>query len=88
MNQLQPLPANNYPNNVEISNTDLLYGGSSSWYGPLDVWIYDQNGVEQNSYYLSGYANAIRDRQLVVSGDGVRVIVSTDDPTIQMLTAP
>ncbi len=88
MSQVQTLPAGGRPNNAEVNEDDLLYGGAASRTGPLDVWIYDRTGVLQNSYYLSEAVNYIRDRQLVVSGDGVRMIVSTDDPTIQMLTAP
>jgi hypothetical protein len=72
-----------YPNNVEISSLELLYGGSDG-----KVWIYNIDGVEQNNYHLAGPGKEIRDRQLVISGDGTRMIVSTNDPTIQMLTAP
>jgi len=88
MLQDQTLPANAYPNCVEISPDNLLYGGTSSWYGSLDVWIYDISGVEQNSYYLSGYADNIRDRQLAVSGDGLRMITSVTDPAVKFVTAP
>ncbi len=86
MLQDQTLPADAYPNSVEISSDNLLYGGISGLYGPLDTWIYDTAGVEQNSYYVSGYAKTIRDRQLCVSGDGLRVIISVTDPAIKMLT--
>jgi len=82
----QELPADSYPNNVEIGSDGLLYGGVSSWYGPLDAWIYDSNGAEQSSYYLSGYADNILARQLVVSGDATRMIALTEDPKMAFVT--
>lgn len=86
----QTLPANAYPNSVEVSADNLLYGGTFTWYGSLtgdqDAWIYATDGVLQNSYYVSGYAKEIRDRQLVVSGDGLRMIISVTDPAIKILT--
>jgi hypothetical protein len=88
MSLVGTLPANNYPNCMEVGENNLVYGGSSSSYGPLDVWIYDLDGVEQNSYYLTGSGDRIHDRQLAVSGDGLRMIVSSSDPSIQFVTAP
>jgi len=82
----QELPADAYPNNVEIGSDGLLYGGISGTYGPLDVWIYNANGVEQSSYYVSGYAQSIIDRQLVVTGDALRIIALTDDPKMEFVT--
>jgi len=86
MEKNQELPADAYPNNVEIGSDGLLYGGISGWYGPLDVWIYDLNGVEQGSYYLSGYADNILRRQLVVSGDALRMVALTGDPKMEFVT--
>jgi DNA-binding beta-propeller fold protein YncE len=88
MVQDQTLPANAYPNCVEIGSNNLLYGGAFSWYGPLDLWVYSFTGIEQSSYYISGYADEIRDRQLVLSGDGLRIILSATDPKVVMLDSP
>lgn len=82
----QELPADAYPNNVEMGSDGLLYGGIDGSYGPLDAWIYDENGVEQNSYYLSGYADNILRRQLVVSGDATRMVALTSDPKMEFVT--
>lgn len=86
MKQDQTLTADAYPNSVEISADNRVYGGISSSYGPLDTWIYATDGVLQSSYYQSAYAKQIRDRQLVVSGDGLRMVVSVTDPAIKIVT--
>lgn len=86
MQKDQELPADAYPNNVELGSDGLLYGGISGSYGPLDAWIYNANGVEQSSYYLSGYADEILRRQLVVSGDAMRMIALTSDPKMEFVT--
>ena len=80
------MPGAPYPNNIEIGPNGLIYGGSSSWYGPLDVWVYNTAGALQYSGYASGYVKEILDRELVVSGDGSRVILLTDDPSLQFIT--
>ena len=83
---IQSMPGAPYPNNIEIGPNGLIYGGSSSWYGPLDVWVYNTAGALQYSGYASGYVKEILDRELVVSGDGSRVILLTDDPSLQFIT--
>ena len=88
MTQDQTLPADAYPNCVEIGSNGLLYGGTFTWYGPKDLWVYSLAGVEQGSYYISGYAKEILDRQLAVSGDGLRVVVATSDPKVVMQNSP
>lgn len=88
MMQDQTLPADAYPSNVEIGSNGLLYGGISSWYGPTDIWVYSPAGVEQGTYYVSGYAKQILDRQLAVSGDGLRIVALTDDPSVTILNSP
>ncbi|MEJ2157965.1 MAG: hypothetical protein P8X96_21760 [Desulfobacteraceae bacterium] len=84
----QSLPAGAYPNNVEVGTNGLFYGGISALYGPTDIWVYDSGGAVQSSYYASGYADNIVDRQLAVSADGLSIIVLTTDPTIQFITGP
>ena len=84
----QSLPAAAYPNNAEVGRNGLFYGGIFSWYGPTDIWVYDSSNAFQSSYYASGYAKNILERQLKVSADGLRIILLTTDPTIQFITGP
>jgi hypothetical protein len=84
----ETLTADAYPNNVEIGPNGLFYGAISSSYGPTDVWVYDDTHTELNTHYLSGYADEILDRQLALSGDGLRLMVLTTDPTLQFVTGP
>ncbi len=86
--QVQSLPGDAYPNNVEVGPDGLIYAACSSWYGPLDTWVYDSTGFLQYSGYNSGYAGGILQRQLVVSGDGSRIILLNDDPSIRFLSTP
>jgi hypothetical protein len=86
MEHVQTLAGDAYPNNVEIDSHGLIYGGISSWYGPDDVWVYDSNGVELYRDYVSGYAENILTRQMVVSGDGNRMIILVSDPGLIFLT--
>lgn len=84
----QSLLAAAYPNNAEVGQNGLFYGGISSWYGPTDIWVYDSSDALQSSYYASGYADNILERQLKVSADGFRIILLTTDPSIQFITGP
>jgi len=84
---LQSLPAALYPNNIEIGSNGLIYGGcttTSHSTSNCTLWAYDSTGVEQ---YSGNITNFLHDHQLVVSGDGSRVIgLSTN--TMQFITAP
>jgi hypothetical protein len=83
---VQSLPANAYPNAIEIGADGRIYGGASVWYGPKDVWIYNGAGVLQSDYYVSGYARSLLDRGIAVSGDGLRMTTLTDDPSLRFTT--
>jgi hypothetical protein len=85
---VQTLDGTAYPNNVEVAFDDRIVAGASVWYGPKDVWVYSPSGILAQDFYVSGYAHAILMRQLKVSGDALRLLVLTDDPTFQILTAP
>lgn len=77
-----------YPNNVEVlSNGDVL-GGLFSWYGPNDVWYFSDTGSLVSNHYLSGYATAIHDRQLVVSGDELSAVALTDAGVMSIQALP
>lgn len=74
----QSLAVSRFTTCLETSSDNLLYGsGAKGLYGsnPADAWIYDTNGVLQKSYKLSADINAIYCSELVVSGDGLRMIV-------------
>lgn len=90
MSKVAAFPGDAYPDAVEIDSNGLIFGGANVLYGAVstkpDVWIYDSSGVEQSNYYVSGNAKGIRDRQLVVSGDGLRMIAITNDPKIVFTT--
>jgi hypothetical protein len=82
----QSLPGDAYPNNVEIMDSGHVLCGASVWYNPTDVWIYDAMGFQLGVRKLGGYAHALLPGQLRGSGDGLRAIALTDDPTIQFVT--
>jgi hypothetical protein len=79
-----------YPAAVEVDLNGLLFAASRVHYGAVstapDVWIYDTTYTEKANYYLSGYAKYLLDRQLVVSGDGIRMIGLTNDPKLIFTT--
>lgn len=72
----QNLPADSFPNNVEFGSDGLLYGGidSSSSFGSEQVWVYNVAGAEQGTFA----AENPLPRQLVVSGDALRIITAQD----------
>jgi Viral BACON domain len=74
MHPVQLLPAAIHPNNVEVARDGRIFAGSSNPYGPLDVWIYSTNGTQLASFRVSDYTATLYDRQLSVSGDGIRMI--------------
>lgn len=71
-----------YPNNVEVSNDGRVFCGISGWYSDADVWVHGANGALLNSYKFAGYAKALRDRQMKLSGDGLMLVALTDDPQL------
>lgn len=77
-----------YPNNVETSPNGNLVGAASSWYGPDDLWVYDQTGTELSRTYQSGSGQSILDRQVRISGDSKRIVVLTDDPILKIISMP
>lgn len=80
--EISNLNADAYPTAVEIGPDDALYGAIQGIYGPLDFWLYDKDGIEQTSAYLSGYAKNIKPRALAVSPDGLIAAALTTDPKL------
>jgi hypothetical protein len=74
-----------YPNNVEVGSDGRVYCGISGWYTDADVWVHAADGTLLKSFKFAGYARALRDRQMVVSGDGMIVVGLTDDPLMAIV---
>ncbi|TMH81352.1 MAG: hypothetical protein E6H49_07295 [Betaproteobacteria bacterium] len=83
---VQTLPGFPYPNIVEIAADGRIFAGASNWYDPVDVWVYDPGGAALATYRIAGYAKSLLDRQLKISGDGIRMITLTDDPALTFTT--
>jgi len=74
-----------YPNNVEVDVFGRAYCGISGWYSEADVWIHAADGKLLKSFKFAGYARALLDRQMVVSGDGMILVGLTDDPVMAIV---
>ena len=83
---VQTLPGNPYPSIVEIAPDGRIFAGAFNWYDPVDVWVYDPGGASLATYRIAGSAKALLDRQLKISGDGIRMITLTDDPALTFTT--
>lgn len=77
------LPSSGYPVAVEVGPDDRFYGASAT-----DVWAYDPAGTRLGSYPVARAGKVIMDGQLKVSGDGTRLVVLTNGPTLDFLSAP
>jgi hypothetical protein len=86
MNTLPSLVADTSPNAVEVGPDNRLYGTANTRYGAKDLWAYDNTGTALGSYRLAGYAKIVLERQLKLSGDGKRLVVLTDEPSLKFAT--
>ena len=71
-----------YPNNVEVTHDNRLICGIEGYYSTSDIWVYTPGGAIAASYKVAGYAETLRDRQMVVTPDGFVVATSTFDPLL------
>ncbi|SEO52317.1 hypothetical protein SAMN05428959_10997 [Duganella sp. CF517] len=71
-----------YPNNVEVGSDGRIYCGISGWYSTADVWVYAADGSLLRTAKFAGYARALKQRQMAVSGDGMMLLALTDDPLL------
>lgn len=75
---VQRLPGGPYPNAIQSSWNGLVIGGIDGYYDGNDIWIYDgPTGVNLgmlSSNARSGGYRSLRDRGLVLSADGLRVV--------------
>ena len=70
---VQVLPANPYPNSIEIAANGYIFGGTftpGSSAGYPNVWIYNSAGTQ----YITFSTNELERGQLAVSGDSLRMI--------------
>ena len=74
MELVQTLAAEAYPNAAEVGPNGIFYGGIDGYYETTDVWAYDQAGNQISNYVVAGYYKNLRSGQLVISGDGSRLI--------------
>lgn len=71
-----------YPNNVEVTVDGRAICGIAGFYSTYDIWVHAPNGALLQGYKFAGYAKTLKDRQLVVTADGLVAVGLTDDPLI------
>jgi len=83
LNQISSLAGDAYPNIVEIAADGRVFGGA--FFGSItnDVWVYDSAGAPLATHQIAGL---LLDRQLKVSGDGIRMITLSDAPALTFTT--
>ena len=80
---VQTLPGDTYPNIVEVAADGRVFGGAFIGSATNDVWVYDAGGAPLATHQITG---ALLDRQLKVSGDGIRMITLSDAPALTFTT--
>ena len=77
-----------YPGNVELGPDGRIYCGRYSTPSTdKDVYVFNSAGTELGSVRLASTSGiGLLDRQLLLSGDGLRVIGL--DPALKIVTAP
>lgn len=77
---VQRLPTSAYPNAAEVDLNDVFYGGNSAPYDPIDIRAFDSLGILRSTYSSRNFPmSTLTRRQLVVSGDGSRLIGGTTE---------
>ncbi len=73
---VQTLPGDAYPNNVEVARDGRIFAGIAGYttkFGPREnAWIFAPGGAKLASFLVS--SSGPLDRQLRVSGDGLRMV--------------
>jgi hypothetical protein len=77
-----------YPGNVELGPEGRIYCGRYSAVVPddKDVYVFDPGGTQIGTFRLASSSENLLDRQLAISGDGLRV--AGLDPALKIVTAP
>jgi len=75
---VQTLPVGAYPENVEIGPDGKIFCGKATavFTGDYAVYVYTSGGVEVGRYLPAD--GGLLERQLAISGDGVRMITISD----------
>jgi len=83
LNQISSLPGDAYPNIVEVATDGRVFAGA--FFGPVanDVWVYDSAGGLLATHQIAGL---LLDRQLKISGDGIRMMTLSDAPALTFTT--
>ncbi|HEY6354085.1 MAG TPA: hypothetical protein VIY30_06315, partial [Burkholderiaceae bacterium] len=71
-----------YPNNVEVTADGRALCGIDGVYSSADFWVHSPAGALLGSYRVSDYAKALKTGQMVVTPDGLIVVVQTTDPAL------
>lgn len=79
-----PAPTGLHPNNVEISaDGRILASAPNPVFDPADVWIFAADGTPLTTLKVAaGGSDQLFDRQLRISGDGLRLITITGNPFV------
>jgi hypothetical protein len=84
LNQISSLAGDAYPNIVEVATGGRIFGGAAT-VGSTDVWVYDASGAPLTTYHVAT-SGQLKDRQLKISGDGIRMITLSDAPALTFTT--
>ena len=88
---LDHLPSATEPRVVEVGPDGRVYGAGrpySDAADSMDTRVYDGAGRFVRAYRLALAWSSIRERQLKVSGDGLRFVVLTREPALKFVTSP
>jgi hypothetical protein len=76
-----------YPGNVEVGPEGRIYCGRySTLASEKDVYVFDPAGTQLGTIRLADTSSSLLDRQLAISGDGLRV--AGLDPALKIVAAP
>ena len=81
MQKVRTLTANAYPQNIEIDPNGNIYGSNE-----VDVWAHSQSESLLDTFTMTSATDVLQPRQLVVSGDGSRLIAATKDGNLVIVT--
>jgi Viral BACON domain len=79
LKQVQTLAGSAYPLAAEVDVNGIFYGGINDALRASDIWAYDRDGNLISNYAFGKPSDRLRHRQLVISGDGSRIIAAVSD---------
>jgi hypothetical protein len=78
--------ATHYADSVAVGPDGRLYGVLHTKTGPKEVWVFDEAGTRLGTYLVAPADKYVS--QLVVSGDGKRLGVCTNEPKLEFISVP